>query len=103
MKKWLRFSIVFLLSFILGGCGTKELQVPIEKTIGLVNEALESIETENTDETSNSKGEDEEFRLENEEFNLAEDGIYSSKEDVARYLYLYGHLPSNFIMSLFDI
>lgn len=28
---------------------------------------------------------------------LAEDGAYTSKEDVAYYLYLYGHLPSNFI------
>lgn len=28
---------------------------------------------------------------------LDEDGIYTSKEDVALYLYTYGHLPSNFI------
>jgi len=28
---------------------------------------------------------------------LTEDGAYTSKEDVAGYLYLYGHLPSNFI------
>ena len=27
----------------------------------------------------------------------AEDGIYTSKEDVAAYLHEYGHLPSNFI------
>lgn len=31
------------------------------------------------------------------EDDLAEDGIYTSKEDVAYYLFLYGHLPSNFI------
>ena len=28
---------------------------------------------------------------------LAEDGSYTTKEDVALYLYLYGHLPDNFI------
>ncbi|MBD5550902.1 MAG: ribonuclease [Lachnospiraceae bacterium] len=28
---------------------------------------------------------------------LSEDGSYTSKEDVALYIYQYGHLPSNFI------
>lgn len=28
---------------------------------------------------------------------LSEDGVYTSKEDVALYIHLYGHLPSNFI------
>ena len=28
---------------------------------------------------------------------VSEDGVYTSKEDVALYLYTYGHLPSNFI------
>lgn len=28
---------------------------------------------------------------------LAEDGVYTSRDDVALYLYIYGHLPSNFI------
>lgn len=28
---------------------------------------------------------------------LAEDGAYSSKEEVAAYIYEFGHLPSNFI------
>lgn len=28
---------------------------------------------------------------------LAEDGVYTSKEDVALYIHLYGHLPDNFI------
>lgn len=32
-----------------------------------------------------------------EEPDLDEDGSYTSKEDVAYYLFLYGHLPSNFI------
>lgn len=32
-----------------------------------------------------------------EEKSLAEDGTYTSKEDVSAYLVIYGHLPSNFI------
>ncbi len=28
---------------------------------------------------------------------LAEDGVYTSKEDVALYVHTYGHLPANFI------
>ncbi|MGX8692619.1 MAG: ribonuclease domain-containing protein [Clostridia bacterium] len=32
-----------------------------------------------------------------EEQTLDEDGVYTSKEDLALYIHLYGHLPSNFI------
>ena len=31
------------------------------------------------------------------ETELEEDGTYTTKDEVAEYLYLYGHLPSNFI------
>ena len=30
-------------------------------------------------------------------FSIEEDGIYSSKEDVALYIHTYGHLPSNYV------
>lgn len=32
-----------------------------------------------------------------EEASVEEDGQYTSKEEVAEYLYLYGHLPSNYL------
>ena len=32
-----------------------------------------------------------------DEASLPEDGVYDSKEDVALYLHLYGHLPDNYI------
>ena len=32
-----------------------------------------------------------------EDTELLEDGTYTSKEEVAEYIYLYGHLPDNFI------
>ena len=31
------------------------------------------------------------------EISIAEEGTYTTKEEVAEYLYCYGHLPSNFI------
>ena len=34
---------------------------------------------------------------ESQETEIAEDGTYTSKEEVAEYLFLYGHLPDNFI------
>ncbi len=41
-----------------------------------------------TDNTSN---------LDEEKTSLAEDGSYTTPEDVAEYLHFYGHLPDNFI------
>lgn len=32
-----------------------------------------------------------------EEYSVTEDGTYTSKEEVAEYIYLFGHLPDNFI------
>ena len=38
-----------------------------------------------------------EFPIVEDELGVDEDGEYTSKEEVAEYIYLYGHLPSNFI------
>ena len=38
-----------------------------------------------------------ETEFEEESSQIPEDGTYTSKEDVALYLYTYGHLPSNYI------
>lgn len=40
---------------------------------------------------------DEPNTSESDSSTLSEDGSYTSKEDVALYIHLYGHLPSNFI------
>lgn len=40
---------------------------------------------------------EEEQMAESREPELLEDGTYTSKEEVAEYIYLYGHLPDNFI------
>lgn len=70
----------------------------------LPGETLTESEPEAVDEASVSVPEespaDKEASLENdgsEEDMLPEDGTYTTKEDVALYIYLYGKLPSNFI------
>lgn len=104
MKKGVKFLLLFLLSFILVACSAITPQTPIvEKTTTIANidkeikdTIEESIEESSEEEKESSKIESSE--TENlEEMKLAEDGVYSSKEEVAFYLSLYGHLPSNYI------
>lgn len=35
--------------------------------------------------------------IENEQAAITEDGVYTSREEVAAYLHAYGHLPSNYL------
>ncbi|MCI8852905.1 MAG: ribonuclease [Lachnospiraceae bacterium] len=97
MKKQLRFLLVFLLVFLLAACkkeaGKEEtgpgaeaqVQSSEEQTLG--EQVLEG-ETKSQEELGEEKS---------GESTLAEDGSYTSKEDVALYIHLYGHLPDNFI------
>lgn len=77
IKKWLQYFTAFLLAFTLAGCGAPQ------------ESAADITGTDPTYESVNEIAEDDE--------QLPEDGTYTSKDDVARYIYLYGHLPSNFI------
>ena len=82
-KKWLQYFLASLLIFMLTitGCG-----------------AVEENDNGNTGDTAVSKTVESEPDTPPEEASEpAEDGTYSSKDDVARYIYIYGHLPSNFI------
>lgn len=161
MKKLSKVLLIFLLSFLLAGCGTKETQgdtrqnsmetlsndagslvtagsVGEEGRAGQTDDGTESAETANgtgsgeasepedeangieseaaagSDEAANGAeteaaaepeetangteaGDAQGTESEEEVSGLPEDGTYTSKEDVALYLHLYGHLPSNFI------
>ncbi|MCX4268235.1 MAG: ribonuclease [Lachnospiraceae bacterium] len=117
MKKYLRILIVFLLSVLLGACGAIDSQVFIERTNPVLDTSAGNFGTEDfgteeeTTEYAGEIGEDnrretiEEVTKESTEevldlteaAGVAEDGVYSSKEEVAEYLYLYGHLPSNYM------
>lgn len=93
MKRKLRFLTVFLLIFLLAGCGAgkaKESGAGAEDSI--TEESSAGAEDSVTEESPQEALED---KSENEE--LPRDGTYTSREDVALYIHLYGRLPSNFI------
>ena len=76
MKKYLRHSLLALLMIIgmLTGCAAPVIEEADVETDIYVEEYSEEITS-----------------------SVEEDGTYTSKEEVAEYIYLYGHLPSNFM------
>lgn len=75
MKKYIRYwllAVWMVFMTIIGGCS----QIP---DTAQTSQVLYETETETITET------------------LSEDGTYTSKEDVALYIHLYGKLPENFI------
>ena len=75
MKKYIRYwllAVWMVCMTIIGGCS----QIPDRAQ---TSQVLYETETETITEM------------------LAEDGVYTSKEDVALYIHLYGKLPENFI------
>ena len=75
MKKYIRYwllAVWMVCMTIIGGCS----QIP---DTAQTSQVLYETETETITEM------------------LAEDGVYTSKEDVALYIHLYGKLPENFI------
>lgn len=122
-KKWLQYFLAAMLVFVMAmtGCGAqegqggehagdaanaameKEADIPAgDESEGLAeDEDSEPAGDESTDlaedEDSEPAGNENAGGMEDEGTEPAEDGTYTSKDDVARYIYIYGHLPSNFI------
>jgi hypothetical protein len=93
-KKHLRslFSFLMLSIFslsLLTGCSQED----IELATAIVTTV---IETEMESETTTSDGDYREVITSDSEI-ISEDGTYTSKEEVALYIYTYDHLPSNYI------
>ena len=101
-KKHIGTLLCFLLMSVLSlslftGCAKEDVELATDILTAVWETELEE-ETEATEETvgeefTESLPEEEPI----EEPTLSEDGTYTSKDEVAEYLYLYGHLPSNFI------
>ena len=72
-----------------------------DKTISQSETAEETTEafTEESEEETAAEAEEEpeEEPEESPEASVTEDGEYTSKEEVAEYIHLFGHLPSNFL------
>ena len=78
MKKYLKnilFSFMLVLAFLVGCAGSID---------GFEDSELEDLPVV-------------EGTLDGESSSVREDGEYTSKEEVAEYIYLYGHLPGNYI------
>lgn len=89
MKKLLTLLLAFLLSLSLFGC-SEVVDILGEVDWDEVANAIEQAQTSqgNTDNSGSN---------EDDPNGLNEDGSYTSKDDVALYLWVYGRLPDNFI------
>lgn len=119
MKKRLKLflSLILALSLLLSGCGSVAQSPEADEILSMIEEGLELLLSEETganddsprievpstqagSEDSQTSGSDTSAAPSEEpqvSVTVVEAGEYSSKEEVALYLYLYGHLPGNYI------
>jgi guanyl-specific ribonuclease Sa len=122
LKKYLSQVMIMLLLFVptglLSGCGNvdngNDEEAIVAETYESVVEDLSETETivqafsEQTETLQSETEQIETEQIETEQIetlqsetvqiqNIDEDGTYTTKEDVALYIYTYGHLPDNFI------
>ena len=116
MKKWFsKWALALLATLMvltgLAGCSSKDVETALDVAIEVIEvvESLEAMETQTqmpsvseqtsvqTEAQTTSEAETEAIETEDEAAVIDEDGHYTSKEEVALYLYTYGKLPSNFI------
>lgn len=105
-RKWTHMFVMFLLTAgLLAGCAGKSGQ-PLQEAqnTGIQSAEEQSTGTQSTEEqnagTQSAEEQSTDTQSEEEqtaEVPLSEDGTYTSKEEVAGYIALYGHLPDNFI------
>ena len=98
-KTWLAGLLALVLALTMTACGgtqTPPVQQPAEQQTSQPAEQ-ESDQTAAPTAPAEQQQTPEETPQEPEEPELPEDGVYTSKEDVALYIYLYGRLPDNFI------
>lgn len=116
MKKLKLFLTAFLLMFVLAftGCQSEETKETVTEE-SFMDEEMELVEGDQSDELNTDE---ELYELTEEELagigeftetygadvlpdgsseGITEDGTYTAKDDVASYIYSFGHLPSNFI------
>lgn len=74
----------FLAGYLLGKGSNEPEPTPIDDPITIVTPT-----TDPTNQNNNNNN--------NTQIQLSEDGQYNSKEEVALYIHLYGHLPDNYV------
>ena len=96
MKKRLNIFTIFLLSFLLAGCApSRNTALQTQATTNEASADNSIIDVESTVD-EDDKGSPPSEPAE-EPAAPDENSAYTSRDDVARYIHLYGHLPSNFI------
>lgn len=107
MKKRLCLFMMSLLFFMSVGCSQAAPQTPgtpvtemstttVGSTTAMVPNDGNNLNTD-ADSTAADFDDNASNAIEDDSPALPEDGSYTSKEDVALYIHLYGHLPPNFI------
>ena len=104
LSLWLLTLLAALMLFALTACGGTAEVTPAEPEEAAVTQTEDVPESSDADvqEPDDSQSDADGDRsvpedTEAQEDTLDEDGAYTTKEDVALYLHLYGHLPDNFI------
>lgn len=97
LKKLSSICLALMLVLTLAACGSTE--APRQDPVGSAEtgETVQREEPERNDTGETGTEEAEAGEPQIDEPQLAEDGAYTTKEDVALYIHLYGHLPDNFI------
>ena len=114
MKKRI-IALLLMLALSLGlltGCGAVEsartVNTPPDDLVLIEDEQEQSEEITDTDETETALPEVEQPQIDEQEQEqideeeaeadtVSEEGEYTSPEEVAEYIHIYGHLPSNYI------
>ena len=91
--KYFLLSLLLMLSVVVGGCGaTSEAEKGFDDTLAAIEESVNNQEDKMLTEDAGSDAQSK-----SQQAGVVEDGVYTSKEEVAEYIHLFGHLPSNFI------
>lgn len=96
MRKYLKYIILAVLSTLLllsGGCSEKDnaTSTPSDTAAAAETAVTNAASEDETEASAETTSETEDGAV------LDESGSYTSKEDVALYIYTYGKLPENFI------
>lgn len=91
----LSILLALILVLFFGGTGGEEAAAPQQIQTEIVQMAVE--EQPLAEEADIPAPEAEEAEAEPEPETIAQDGFYTTKDDVAAYIYTYGRLPGNFM------
>jgi len=97
MKKYLWLLLTLAMAGALSGCGGGEAALPAESPTPVVSAPVETLSGYGGEEGPLYTDGGSEDRTSAGENWLDEDGSYTTADDVALYLHLYGELPDNFI------